>query len=337
MHKRPNSQIEQGWGISMKEHYDFTVIGTAATVTVLKTDEMPQQGKSTPVTGGNLQVWENGGMGFNICAGLSKLGMKVYPVLTYVDGRQEEFLHQFVRMQNWPAEGIMDPPAGSAGTTLMIQDGNRNHMTLITEYARRMPDSDYFIPQKMEDSFFAKSDMVILTVSMAMNMRPALEAVKRHKVPLCFSMRRDPVALPDDLLKEIMEEAEIVFANEDETAYIREVFCTKKMDEIFEGRKLKHYVETLGSRGSRIYSKRKDGTIFETVADAVPPSTQGIETIGAGDGYVSGFMYGYKSGMNLKSCAGYGSSVASFVIEKEGSITNLPTWEQMIKRYLQSC
>ncbi len=299
----------------MRKQYDFTVIGTVATVTVLKTGEMPQQSKSTAVTGGSLQAWENGGMGFNICAGLSRLGMKVHPVLTYVDNRQKEYLYQFVRLHDWPLEGIMNPPPDSAGTTLMIQDENRNHMTLITEYGRRMPDSTYFSPQRMEDSFFVNSRMAILTVSMAMNMRPALEAVRRNQVPLCFSMRRDPVALPDDLLREIMGEAEIIFANEDETVYIREVLSTKSMDGIFQDRKLKLYIETLGGQGSRIYSRQKDGTILVTMAGVLPPSTKEIETIGAGDGYVS--------------------CVASFVIEREGSVTNLPTREQMIERYLQ--
>lgn len=319
----------------LEHKYDFTVIGTAATVTVLKVSEMPQQGKSTAVTGGGLQSWENGGMGLNICAGLARLGMQVYPVLTYVDSRQKEYLHQLADANSWPAEGIMDPPPDSAGTTIMIQDRRKNHMTLITEYDRRMLDSRYFMVQKMEDSFFTNSKMVILTVPMAMNTRPALEAVRRHKIPLCFSMRRDPVALPENVLREIVEEAEIIFANEDETAYIREVLGVKEIGDIFGSGKLRHYVETLGGRGSRIYTRQEAGKIAVTSVEAISPSAREAETIGAGDGYVSGFMYGYINGMDIETCAGYGSSTSSFVIEKEGSITNLPTQEQMMERYLE--
>lgn len=61
-----------------------------------------------------------------------------------------------------------------------------------------------------------------------------------------------------------MGEAEIIFANEDETVYIREVLSTKSMDGIFQDRKLKLYIETLGGQGSRIYSRQKDGTILVT-------------------------------------------------------------------------
>lgn len=319
----------------MNKKYDFTVIGTAATVTVLKVNEMPQQGKSTAVTGGCLQNWENGGMGFNICAGLARLGMQVYPVLTYVDSRQKEYLHQFAVANHWPVDGIKDPPPDSAGTTIMIQDQRKNHMTLITEYDRRMPDSIYFTGQRMEDRFFIDSRMAILTVPMAMNVRPALEAVRRNKIPLCFSMRRDPVALPETLLREIVEESELIFANEDETAYIREVFGVKGIEDLFGRGKLQHYIETSGGRGSRIYTRQEAGKIAVTSVAAIAPSVRETETIGAGDGYVSGFMYGYMKGMDVETCAGYGSSMSSFVIEKEGSITNLPTQEQMMERYLE--
>jgi sugar/nucleoside kinase (ribokinase family) len=57
-----------------------------------------------------------------------------------------------------------------------------------------------------------------------------------------------------------------------------------------------------------------------------------VDTVGAGDGYVAGFMYGYSKGKSLELCAQYGSTVSSFVIEKRGSTTNLPTLVQMLSR-----
>lgn len=65
------------------KRYDFTVVGTAATVSILHVNQMPECGKSTPVFGGSFTEYSNGGMGLNICAGLARLGEAVYPVLTY--------------------------------------------------------------------------------------------------------------------------------------------------------------------------------------------------------------------------------------------------------------
>ncbi|MFQ6962710.1 MAG: hypothetical protein ACLRR6_00830 [Oscillospiraceae bacterium] len=45
------------------KRYDFTVVGTAATVSILHVNQMPECGKSTPVFGGSLTEYSNGGMG----------------------------------------------------------------------------------------------------------------------------------------------------------------------------------------------------------------------------------------------------------------------------------
>ena len=54
---------------------------------------------------------------------------------------------------------------------------------------------------------------------------------------------------------------------------------------------------------------------------------------GAGDGYVCGFLYGLVHGRSVHECALLGGTLSSFVLEKEGSITNLPTEAQLLARY----
>ena len=107
------------------KRYDITVVGTAATVSILHVNQMPECGKSTPVFGGSLTEYSNGGMGLNICAGLARLGEAVYPVLTYADHRQHDFLHAFAREYHMPENGIQDPPEKARGTTIMIQNAEK--------------------------------------------------------------------------------------------------------------------------------------------------------------------------------------------------------------------
>lgn len=155
------------------KRYDFTVVGTAATVSILHVNQMPECGKSTPVFGGSLTEYSNGGMGLNICAGLARLGEAVYPVLTYADHRQHDFLHAFAREYHMPENGIQDPPEKARGTTIMIQNAEKNHMTLITEYAHRLPGSTFYGVQEMKPEFFRDSRYVVLTAPMAMNVQTA--------------------------------------------------------------------------------------------------------------------------------------------------------------------
>ena len=314
------------------KRYDFTVVGTAATVSVLRVKQMPECGMSTPVFGGSLLEYSNGGMGFNICAGLAKLGASVYPVLTYADYRQHDFLHRFARENGMPEDGIKDPPAEARGTTIMIQNAEKNHMTLITEYENRLPQSTYYGLQEMCQHFFRDSRYVILTAPMAMNTQPAIDAIRASGTPLVFSMRKDPNAMPHDTLAQLLELSTILFANETEIAYLKEEFALKDICELFGNGRLQYLVETLGAQGSRVYAKEGDG-IAVTQVGAIRPECSEIETVGAGDGYVCGFLYGLLHGCSARDCALLGGTLSSFVLEKEGSVTNLPTQKQLLARY----
>ena len=312
--------------------YDVTVVGTASTVSVLYVSNMPEVGISTPVYSDSLTNYMNGGMGLNISAGLASLGIRVYPVLTYTDCRQKDFIHDFATRYDMPQDGIMDPPESAHGTTIMIQDKNKDHMTLITEYDHRRADSTFFGVQQMKENFFSDSKYVILSVPMAMNTRGAIDAIEKSGRPLVFSMRRDPNAMPPELLKKTLFGASYLFANKDEISYICDILKLDNICQLFDNNKMRCIVQTLGVKGSRVYYRASGGMESFTVP-AIPPQTAKVETVGAGDGYVSGFMYGLIRGWELDACAILGSTVSSFVLEKEGSITNLPTEERLLERF----
>lgn len=317
------------------KQYDFTVVGTAATVSVLRVDEMPQSGKSTPVFGENFMEFTHGGKGFNIVAGLNKLGSRIYPVLTYCDARLKPQMHQFIQDTGMPGDGIKDPPAGALGTTLIIQDRNKNHMTLITGYDLRLPDSDYYGRQAMHPHFFENSKMVILTAPLAANTEPAIQAIRASGTPLALSMCIDHNAFPPKLLWEALQSSYIIFANEVEIQYITKEFGLNHISDLLHNGKTRYIVETLGADGSRIF-ELSNGKVKITEARAIPAQVKEVETVGAGDGYVCGFLYGLIHGRSIADCARLGGCVSSFVLEKEGSISNLPTEEQLLERFTTS-
>lgn len=317
------------------EQFDFTVVGTAATVSVLRVDQMPQPGKSTPVFGEDFTAFTYGGKGFNIVAGLDKLGAAVYPVLTYCDHRLRPFLHRYVSERGMPSDGVKDPPEGALGTTLIIQDQEKNHMTLVTGYDLRLPESGYFGQQLMSPHFFSNSKMVILTAPLPANTAPAIQAIRESGKPLALSMCIDHNAFPHDLLWQALQLSHIIFANEGEIRYITEEYGLRDICELFHNGKTKHIVETLGADGSRIYSLTETGVEI-TRAKAVPAQVEEVETVGAGDGYICGFLYGLIRGRSIADCARLGGCVSSYVLEKEGSVKSLPTEKQLLERFAAS-
>lgn len=165
-----------------------------------------------------------------------------------------------------------------------------------------------------------------------MNTQPAIDAIRASGTPLVLSMRKDPNALPHEKLAQLLELSTVIFANETETAFLCEEFGLAEICDLFQNDKLQILVETLGAEGSRVYY-REDGCIRQLHTSAVAPQCAEPETVGAGDGYVCGFLYGLAHGRTFRECALLGGTLSSFVLEKEGSITNLPTEAQLLARY----
>ena len=111
-------------------------------------------------------------------------------------------------------------------------------------------------------------------------------------------------------------------------------FCAYNTDmtDWFNLGKAKVIVTTLGKNGSRIFHKEEDGSVSVIEVPITKTAVGNVSAVGAGDGFVAGFLYGYVNGKSLQLCGQLGSTLSSFVIEKEDSTTNLPTLEQLLER-----
>lgn len=107
----------------------------------------------------------------------------------------------------------------------------------------------------------------------------------------------------------------------------------KKMEfssiaEIFRvGTRLKFICVSLREKGSIIYALNR-----KYVIPAVPP-VKLVSTLGAGDAYVAGLIYGIVNQWNIENCGRLGSVLSSFILEGEGAQNRLPQWKSLKKRY----
>ncbi|MBP2031169.1 ribokinase [Methanohalophilus levihalophilus] len=140
---------------------------------------------------------------------------------------------------------------------------------------------------------------------------------------VCFDPGQDLVTYSKENLVTILDNTDILFANRHE---IRRV--SSMTHRSFED--LKNSIDTIivtcDAGGSRIYHQGSHIHIPAVKVEAVDPT-------GAGDGYRAGFLVAFKKGFSLETCGKIGAVVASFVVERTGCQTNLPTWEIMQKRY----
>ncbi len=84
-----------------------------------------------------------------------------------------------------------------------------------------------------------------------------------------------------------------------------------------------------------IVTKGKDGCLLYTRNTNISISsyrTKVVDTSGAGDAFNAGFIAGYVKGHDFVEAAKIGNAAASFVIEKWGCQSNLPTWANVLER-----
>ena len=113
---------------------------------------------------------------------------------------------------------------------------------------------------------------------------------------------------------------DILFANEPE---LNSLYQTDKLEDSVSrvSSDISFAVVTLGSRGSLAIRGE------ERVSVSAHPVSNFIDSTGAGDMYVSGFLFGLTTGLPLESCARLGGFSASSVIEHLGPRPKIPLRE----------
>jgi len=126
------------------------------------------------------------------------------------------------------------------------------------------------------------------------------------------------------LFLELLRRSTYFFGNEAEIVRARRLARVTSTEGLLETAEV--VVATLGSRGSVVYTR--DGRI--RIPRVRPRAV--VDVTGAGDAYRAGFYAGLARGFDLRRCGILGSAVASFVVEKKGTQSNLPTWSQVLAR-----
>ena len=125
-------------------------------------------------------------------------------------------------------------------------------------------------------------------------------------------------------LSEMVKHCNILFGNEHEIDHICDLL-EKSVDELLE-EGLYMIIQTLGDKGSVIYVKDEDPLTIEVV------KTKAVDPTGAGDSYRAAFLSLYLRDNDLRTCGRFASAVSSYIVETQGTQTNIPTSDQALER-----
>ena len=153
------------------------------------------------------------------------------------------------------------------------------------------------------------------------NIKAGKYAYSQNKL-VSFDPGQDLHLFSTNDLKEVVANCNILFGNEHEIEHICDLL-EKNIDELMKNGP-NMIIQTLGEKGSLIYVKGEDPLKIE----AVP--TKSFDPTGAGDSYKAAFLSLYLRDNNLKTCGRFASTVSSYIVETQGTQTNIPTREQAL-------
>jgi adenosine kinase len=289
---------------------------------VIKLQSPVGVGKTALITNSSCSKIFWGGCSVNVAVALSRLGLDVLPILRTGEDFESSGFKDFLEREGVSLAATIKVRGEVNSCSFLLQDPQGEHIT--TFYPGAM-DEKYFAPY--QDEWFSQSQAALMTVGSHKDNLEFLKKVKKHGIPLFFGMKGDSSAFPSQLLEEVFRESFIIFMNEAESDQIVELFQMETIQNVFEVGKAQVIVITLGSNGAKYISR--DGATEHIPAILVENV---VDTTGGGDGFISGFLFGYLNKLSFAECCTLGSLVASFVLEAEGCTTNLPTLDQLMER-----
>jgi adenosine kinase len=273
-------------------------------------------------TCGDIQF---GGCSVNIAYALARLGLPATPILRVGSDYESTGLRAFLEAGGVDTSAVTNVPEERTSLCYLVQDNEGQHITLY--YPGSMA-GVYFRP--LPDAHFEGAALGVMTVGARCDNEEFLRQCRAHGVPLVFGMKGDMEAFPRDFLEELLGVSRVIFTNECERASIEALLGREITGYLGEGG-AEIVVTTLGAEGSVVYWK--DGGALKEARVPIYRRANVVDTTGSGDGYISGFLYGYLGGKSSEECGRLGSVLSSFIIEREGCCTGAPDEAQLLARY----
>lgn len=284
----------------------ISIVGHTAYDHLFDVTQFVQPNSSVPINGYHIYF---GGGAANIAIGIATLGGKsqlVSPVGCDFKGSDYQRHLKRLGVDTSLLYNISDKKTASAFIFT-----NEEHDQATYFYWGASNDFKKLKPPRMEFVHLATADPVF-------NSKAA-----RLADFVSFDPGQDLVVYSRECLDTILEHTNILFTNRHEIERLARM--TDRSREELEAY-IGIVVVTLDKGGSEVHTDGERTFIPAIQVDAVDPT-------GAGDAYRVGFLVAYTRGYPLEVCGRVGSATASFVVEKVGCQTNLPTWEQMRERF----
>ncbi|MBQ7103813.1 MAG: carbohydrate kinase family protein [Anaerotignum sp.] len=307
--------------------YDITVIG-AAIIDVLASPVRESVFSAGSVPAETIRM-SFGGDALNETVILSRLGKKVQLISKVGDDEAGKRVLGFLQEKRISIDHISVEQDLDTGINIVLIDekGERHFVTNPHSSLRKLDLTD--IQPFMEDTaeIISFASMFVSPLMTIPKMKVLFSDIKAQDKILAVDMTKAKNGETIEDIAELLPCIDYIFPNEAEISLLTGESDPKRNAELLLGMGVKTVVIKCGEKGCILGDK--DGI---RLIPAVP-AARCVDTTGAGDTFVSGFLWALSEGWEAAECAKFACAAASFAVETVGATGGIPSLEDIRKRY----
>ena len=293
--------------------YQILAIGHLNHDYIINTKEFAQPNSSQTID--ELKLYDGG-----TAANVALVAAQFVPSAFYtIVGKDFEKTDYFKKLKNHDTcLAILERIDDKTSTCFVITDNNSDQKSYIYNGA-----ADKFKYLEPPREYIKKAKIIHITTVPPVFALKCAKYAYEHNISVSFDPGQNLRSYNKKQMIEMLRYTDFLFGNEHEIDYIYNDLNIR----VLKNLNVPYMITTKGEKGSTIESPHSTGA-WEVPAykvDAVDPT-------GAGDSYRGAFLAAYLQGQPIDKCAEFASATASFIVEKHGCQTNIPTLKQVEKR-----
>ena len=267
-----------------------------------------------------------GGSSANMAVGLARLGANVGIIGCLGTDALSEFLVDFLRAEKIDTSRVQKA-AGFLPSLCLTEISPPDHFPQV--FYRRDP-ADTQVKLGEEDLSYLAAGRMFITNGTSLCASPSREstyaAMERAKCVGCrvvFDVDFRAMSWPGPeaaglAVRLALPFVDVLIGNDLELKLVANQPDLDSAVNFLRQARLPMLVSKLGSQGTRVWVG--DKPVF------LPPyKVEVVSTIGAGDGFASGFLYALLQGMPVIECLHYGNAAAAIVVSRQSCSEAMPT------------
>jgi len=271
-----------------------------------------------------------GGSSANMAVGLSRLGAKVGIVAALGNDSLSEYLIQFLQSEKVDTSHVQTA-AGYLPSLCLTEVSPPDRFPQV--FYRRDP-VDTRLEATADDLTYIAASRMFITNGTSLCASPSRESTYRAlerarntgtRVVLDVDYRAMSWRNPEEAglaARLALPFVDVLIGNELELTLVAGVGGLDEAVQKLRQARVPMLVSKLGDKGTRVWTG--DDPVF-----LAPYSVPVVSTIGAGDGFASGFLYGLVRGLPVIECLHYGNAAAAIVVSRLSCSEAMPTLAEL--------